>query len=189
MFSCLILERPLLRKSFLVYFHEECDALCHICCHFYLRPHFNIVSEKFLSKNSTLIFRENCQFLFWVKNSWKCCGFGLFSCWQLWFHEKNCQKKIWVKNSGKCWGFVKIEFLDKNLTFRIVCTSIWCIQLHFNWLCFLGKNDENAFVHFSPKCWIGSFVGSQKFDHCFVFSILCCGYDTFADVFEIPFYT
>ena len=34
----------------------------------------------FLSKNSTL------------KNSWKCCGFGLFSCWQLWFHEENCQK-------------------------------------------------------------------------------------------------
>ena len=29
-------------------------------------------------------------------------------------------KKIWVKNSSKCWSFVKIEFLDKNLTFRIV---------------------------------------------------------------------
>ena len=27
-------------------------------------------------------------------------------------------KKNWVKNSWKC--FVKIEFLDKNLTFRIV---------------------------------------------------------------------
>ena len=62
---------------------------------------------------------KNCRLL-WVKNSWKCCGFGLFSCWQLWFHEKNCPKKIWVKNSRKCWGFVKIEFLDKNLTFRIV---------------------------------------------------------------------
>ena len=47
----------------------------------------------FLSKNSTLISRENCRF-FWVKNSWKCCGFWLFSCWQLWFHEKNCQKKF-----------------------------------------------------------------------------------------------
>ena len=30
-------------------------------------------------------------------------------------------KKIWVKNSWICWGFGKIEFLDKNLTFRIVC--------------------------------------------------------------------
>ena len=56
MFSCLILERPLLRKSFLVYFHEECDALCHICCHFYLRPHFNIVSEKGVEKSSLIFF-------------------------------------------------------------------------------------------------------------------------------------
>ena len=82
----------------------------------------------FLSKNSTLICRENCRF-FGVKNSWKCCGFGLYSCWQLWFHEKNCQKKIWVKNSWKCWGPVKIEFLDKNLTFRIVCKVFdWCFH-------------------------------------------------------------
>ena len=64
---------------------------------------------------------KNCRFFLGVKNSWKCFGFGLFSCWQLWFHEKNYQKKIWVKNSSKCWGFVKIEFLDKNSTFRIVC--------------------------------------------------------------------
>ena len=26
------------------------------------------------------------------ENSWKCWGLRLFSCWQLWFHEKNCQK-------------------------------------------------------------------------------------------------
>ena len=26
--------------------------------------------------------------IFWVKNSWKCWGFALFSCWQLWFPEK-----------------------------------------------------------------------------------------------------
>ena len=58
-------------------------------------------------------------FFLCVKNSWKCCGFGLFSCWQLWFHEKNC-----LKNSWKCCGFVKIEFLDKNLTLRLVCLSI-----------------------------------------------------------------
>ena len=51
---------------------------------------------KFLSKNSTLISRENCRF-YWLKNSWKCCGFGHSSWWQLWFHEKNCQKKIGLK--------------------------------------------------------------------------------------------
>ena len=73
-----------------------------------------------------------------MKNSWKCCGFGLFSCWQLWFHEKNCQNNFGWKtreNVGdlhflvvdnidfprKLQIFVKIEFLDKSLTFRIVC--------------------------------------------------------------------
>ena len=39
-------------------------------------------NRHFLSKNSTLISWENCRF-FGVKNSWKCCGFGLFSFWQL----------------------------------------------------------------------------------------------------------
>ena len=35
---------------------------------------------------------------FWgVKNSWKYCGFGLFRCWQLWFHEKYYQKIFWWK--------------------------------------------------------------------------------------------
>ena len=84
----------------------------------------------FLSKNSTLISREKLTNCF----GWKCCGFGLFSCWQLWFHEKNSQKKFewktrenvgdlhflvvdnfdfprkidelfWVKNLWKCYGF------------------------------------------------------------------------------------
>ena len=76
-----------------------------------------VSNRHFLSKNSTLISRE--------KILWKCCGFELISCSQLWFHEK----KFWVKNSWKCWCFVKIEFLDKNLTFRIVCSGgKWSIQ-------------------------------------------------------------
>ena len=51
----------------------------------------------------------NCDFprtivdIFWVKNSWKCCGFGHFSCWQLWFHEKNCQKKFGEKLVKMFW--------------------------------------------------------------------------------------
>ena len=81
----------------------------------------------FLSKNSTLIsprklsillggekICENVVVSVWgflavdnlsKKFGWKTrenvvdCGFGLFSCWQLWFHEKNCQKN-WVKNVG-----------------------------------------------------------------------------------------
>ena len=74
-----------------------------------LKAYFHTVRNlHFLSKNSTLISRENCRF-FWVKNSWKCCGFGLFSCWQLWFHEKNCQtilgEKL-VKRLGFCQNWI-----------------------------------------------------------------------------------
>ena len=43
-------------------------------------------------------------------------------------------KKIWLINSWKCWGYVKIEFLDKNLTFRLVC--IRKKRMNFNtWRC------------------------------------------------------
>ena len=38
-------------------------------------------------------------------------------------------KKIWDEKLEKRWGFVKIEFLDKNLTFRIVCYHIKIVCL------------------------------------------------------------
>ena len=55
---------------------------------------------------------------FWQK---KYTLFDIFICpkIQLWFPEKIVDY-FWVKNSWKCCDFVKIEFLDKNLTFRIV---------------------------------------------------------------------
>ena len=107
---------------------------------------YTVQNLHFLSINSTLISQENCRF-YWVKNSWKCCGFGLFHCWQLWFHEKNCQKKNWVKNSWKCCGFVKIEFLEKNLTFRIVCMIWWFRNIADIWI-------------WTHNCWVnpGSFI-------------------------------
>ena len=61
----------------------------------------------FLSKKSTLISCENCRF-FWVKNSWKCCGFGLFSCWQLWFRKKNCRLFLEWKT---CENVVVLDYL------------------------------------------------------------------------------
>ena len=97
----------------------------------------------FLSKNSTLIFRENCRFLR-VKNSWKYCGFELFSCWQLWFHEKNCQKKIWAKNSWKCWGFVKIEFFGQKIDFS---NSVWWQHSGWKWY-----EKWDFFVWFLTHC-------------------------------------
>ena len=46
-----------------------------------------------------------------------------------------------MKNSWKCWDFVKIEFLDKNLTFRIVCFTAWKLE----------KGLINTFVFFFPN--------------------------------------
>ena len=69
-------------------------------------------------------FPRKLSISFEVKNSWKCCGFGLFSCWQLWCHEKICQKKFEWKNS---WNF-----LDKKLTFRIVWNKISNCEFYSN---------------------------------------------------------
>ena len=51
--------------------------------------------ETHCSKSSFFVQKSNFDFprklsTFGVKNSWKCCGFGLFSCWQFWFHEEYC---------------------------------------------------------------------------------------------------
>ena len=69
------------------------------------------------------ISREKVPTEILMKNSWKCCGFGLVAVDNFDFTRK-IVKKIWVKNSWNCWSFVKIEFLDKNLTFRIVCAVL-----------------------------------------------------------------
>ena len=71
----------------------------------------------FLSKNSTLISRVYCRF-FGVKNSWKCCGFGLFGCWQLWFHEKNGQKKFGWKTRENVGVLSKMNFWTKIRLFE-----------------------------------------------------------------------
>ena len=78
-------------------------------------------SSFFVQKFNFVWFPEKKFRIVFGENSWKCYGFGLFSCWQLWFHEKNCQKKNGWKTRENVGCFVKIEFLDKNLTFRIVC--------------------------------------------------------------------
>ena len=75
-----------------------------------IKPH--CWKSSFFVQKFNFDFPRKLSIFFRVKNSWKCCGFGLFSCWQFWFPEKNCQKKIWVKNSRRFWGFVKTEFLD-----------------------------------------------------------------------------
>ena len=57
--------------------------------------------------------------LFWVKTRENAAVWDFLAVDNFDFTRK-IVKKIWVKNSWKCWGFVNVEFLDKNLTFRIV---------------------------------------------------------------------
>ena len=95
----------------------------------------------FLSKNSTLISRENCRF-FGVKNLWKCCGFGLFDSWQLWFHEKNCQKKnLGWKTRENVGVLSKLNFWTKIWLFeQCVPTGIWT-QPNFSFKNFFRKKN------------------------------------------------
>ena len=95
--------------------------------------------SSFFVQNSTLISRENCRFL-GVKNSWKCCGIGLFSCWQLCFLEKHFQKFFLVKNSSKLnfrivWDNA-VNILTVFATFRRFVLfhrkKRCCFQFHFS---------------------------------------------------------
>ena len=60
-----------------------------------------------------LWFPEKIVDFFWEKNSWKCGGFGLFSCWQLWFHEKNCQNNFGWKTRENVGVLSKLNFWTK----------------------------------------------------------------------------
>ena len=68
----------------------------------------------------------------WVKNSWKCCGFGLFSCWQLWFHEKNCQKNLsekLVKMLGFCQNWIFGQKFDFSNSVSYIHSSLASLGL------------------------------------------------------------
>ena len=109
----------------------------------------------FICSKMQLWYPENIIDFFWVKNSWKCYGFGVLAVDKFDFTRK-LPKKFWVKNSWK-WIF-KIEFLDKKLTFRILC----CTQQTFN-LSF--KINYVLFVQFSSLEFLSSlgvFLRSTK---------------------------
>ena len=67
-----------------------------------------------------LWFTEKIVTKIWVKNyAWKCCGFGLFNCWQLWFHEPfflsfNCGKTKAQKRRFFTTFFCCSMFFDKK---------------------------------------------------------------------------
>ena len=95
-----------------------------------------------------LCFSEKIVDFFGVKNSWKCCGFGLPSCWQLWFHEKNCQKNLGeklVKMLGFCQNWIfrqKSDFSNSVIWYRFSkerSLSILCSVLGAPHLSFVKK--------------------------------------------------
>ena len=61
--------------------------------------------------------RQNCRIIL-GENSWNCCGFGLFSCWQFWFHEKNCQKKFGWKSRENVGVLSKLNLWTKSWLFE-----------------------------------------------------------------------
>ena len=86
--------------------------------------------------------------IFWgVKNSWKCCGFGLFSCWQLWFHEKTCQKNLGeklVKMFCQNWIFgQKFDFSNS------VCWLQWFLKPFTTWIPTILASTLRSFAYFS----------------------------------------
>ena len=88
--------------------------------------HFGIFTTTFshCSKSSFFVQKFNIDFtkkivyFYWLKNSWKYCGFGHFSCWQLWFHEKNCQKNLGWKTRENVGVMSKLNFWTKIWLFE-----------------------------------------------------------------------
>ena len=60
----------------------------------------------------------------WVKNSWKCWGFAIFSCWQLWFPEKI------VKFCQNWWMDLRHPFSSAPLSQSAVPSHIWFLGTH-----------------------------------------------------------
>ena len=102
--------------------------------------------------------RENCRF-FWVKNSWKCGSFGLFSCWQLWFHDKNCQKKFGLKTCENAGVLSKLNFWTKNEDFE------QCVDIRVKKLRALRRIEkQNTFsvvVSIAMCCTVGKSICVQ----------------------------
>ena len=85
-----------------------------------------------------------------MKNSWKCWGFGIFSCWQLWFHEKNCQKKlaeILVKMFGFCQNWIFGQKFDFSNSVKNIIFGWWSkahLIVSWSWI------PNSQFVDFQP---------------------------------------
>ena len=85
--------------------------------------------SSFFSKKFNFDFPRKLWF-FWVKNSWKFCGFGLFNRWQLWIHEENCQNNLGKKTCENVGVMSKWNFWTKIWLFEKCVDSLF----YFDWL-------------------------------------------------------
>ena len=108
-------KKKLLSISFSPSFADFFIYLWMLSSSFYISTH--------CSKSPFFVQKFNFDFprklsIFWVKNSWKCCDFGLFNCWQLWFHEKNWQKRFGWKTRENVGVLSKLVFWTKIWLFE-----------------------------------------------------------------------
>ena len=78
--------------------------------------------SSFLSKNSTLISRENCRFFWGWKTRENVVDLDFLAVDNLDFTRK-IVKKIWVKNLWKCWGVCQNWIFGQKLDFS---NSVLC---------------------------------------------------------------
>ena len=96
------------------------------------------------SKSSFFVQKFNFDFPEKIVDffGWKCCGFGLFSCWQLWFHKKNCQKNFGEK-LVKMLGFCQNWIFGQNFDFynSVIWKESTSEPAVKRWFCLLGTLD------------------------------------------------
>ena len=90
------------------------------------------VSVREVCPKIQLWFPEKIFAFFGVKNSRKCCGFGLFSCWQLWFHEKNLGEKL-VKMLRFCQNWIFGQKFDFSNSVILMQNSLLVETYESEW--------------------------------------------------------
>ena len=91
---------------------ELTSSLCHM-----LWTHAHCSKSTFFVQKFNFDFPRKLS-VFLGEKSWKCCDFGLFSCWQRWFHEKICQKNFGWKTRENVWVLSKLNFWTKIWLFE-----------------------------------------------------------------------
>ena len=130
---------------------EILDNLSNLENEWVLRNH-TVRNFHFFVQKFNFDFPKKLSIILCVKNSWKCCGVGLFSCWQLWFHEKNWQKNLsekLVKMLGFCQNWIFGEKFDfsNSVNFWLTRNEMFYDRSHIS--TFWAKGRPYFFDQFS----------------------------------------